>query len=153
MMKKNVLKILMILFVIPGCSSCDHINNALSTNELGNNLALMEGEKTKDRIIVYCTGRSAGYCYAGQPVIPSGRDTTTSYIEEAVANEKWVIASAFSKDKSRSYWIINKDFKINANECDTVNCDSIIQSHVIGPLQLTDFNKKRKSLKINLNFK
>lgn len=40
-------------------------------HNLGNKLTLLEGDKKEDRLIVYCTGYSAGVCIAGTPVVPS----------------------------------------------------------------------------------
>jgi hypothetical protein len=126
-------------------------------NDLGDNFSLLEGDRTEDRVIVYCSGRSAGACMAGTFIVPSysrhmdadGR--YAEYVETAKSNEEFIIAKTTQlKDKRANYWIINKDFKID--NCDNINCDSIIQSHVSGPLDQSEFQKKTSELKIDLKF-
>jgi hypothetical protein len=75
------------------------------------------------------------------------------YVETAKSNRNWIIANTIQiKDKKENYWIISKDFKINLDTCDKNYCDSIIQSHVTGPLNLNDFQYKAKGLNIDLSF-
>ncbi len=126
-------------------------------NDLGNNFSLMEGDRTEDRIIVYCSGRSAGACMAGTPIVPvysrhmDSGGHYAEYVETAKSNDNFIIAKTLQvKDKRANYWIINKDFSI-AN-CDKISCDSIIQSHVFGPLDKNEFQKRTSELKINLKF-
>ena len=120
---------------------------------LGNKLTLLEGDRTEDRIIVYCTGYSGGACIAGIPVIPSRKDTNTLYVDVAKSNSDWLIAKSIRLNKqTQDYWIISKAFNIANLNCETINCDSILQSKVIGPLSITDFSIKREQLKIDLNF-
>lgn len=149
-MRKGVILvfIFMMLFFWNACSS---ICESFGAHDFGNNLTLLEGDRTEDRVIVYCTGRSAGCCDAGIPVIPSRVDTLSQYVQSATADLNWIIAKTVNKDKSKGYWIIDKNFKIDLAKCDVVNCDSIIQSHIIGPLDSTDFEEKIKVSNINLH--
>jgi hypothetical protein len=126
-------------------------------NDLGDNFSLLEGDRTEDRVIVYCSGRSAGACIAGTFIVPSySRHMDTNghyaeYVETAKSNDNFIIARTnVLNEKKANYWIINKDFEI-AN-CDNINCDSIIQSHVLGPLNLSEFQKKASELNIDLKF-
>ena len=129
----------------------------LGDNDLGDNFSLLEGDRTEDRVIVYCSGRSAGACMAGTFIVPSySRHMDTEgyyaeYVENATSNHDFIIAKTNKiKDKRANYWIINKDFKID--NCDNINCDSIIQSHILGPLDQNEFQKKVSDLRIDLKF-
>jgi len=127
---------------------------------LGNNLSLLEGDTKEDRIIVYCTGRSGGACISGIPVVPtykrhydSSGQKYAEYVEGATSNKKWVIVKTFQIEKKKqNYWIISKNFNIRNLDCGKVNCDSILQSHVIGPLDSTEFENERNTLNISLDF-
>jgi hypothetical protein len=126
-------------------------------NDLGDNFSLFEGDGIEDRVIVYCSGRSGGSCMAGTPIVPVySRQMDTGghyaeYVETAKSNNSFIIAKTFQiKNKTTNYWIISKDFKIT--NCDKINCDSIIQSHVIGPLSKIEFKKQIFQRKINLGF-
>jgi len=126
-------------------------------NDLGDNFSLLEGDRTEDRTIVYCGGRSAGACTGGTYIVPSysrhmdPNGHYAEYVETAKSNDDFIIAKTLQvKDKVASYWIISKSFKII--NCDKINCDSIIQSHVFGPLDRSEFQKKTSELKINLSF-
>ncbi len=126
---------------------------------LGNNLSLLDGDKKEDRVIVYCTGRSSGACYAGIIVVPTNErhmdrsGKYAEYVETAKANEKWVIVKTHRiEEKKNNYWFINKNFNIENTDCEKVDCDSILQSYVTGPLDHSQFLKKKDSLKIELSF-
>lgn len=143
----------LVLFVV----SC---NEMWGDHSLGNNLSLLEGDKTEDRIIVYCSGRSWGICFTGIAVIPVyNRQYDSSghyaeYVETAKSNKKWVIVKTYQiQEQKENYWIISKDFNLENVDCSQVNCDSILQSHVTGPLSLSEFESKKKALNIGLDFK
>ncbi|GEO11113.1 hypothetical protein [Segetibacter aerophilus] len=126
-------------------------------NDLGDNFSLLEGDRTEDRIIVYCSGRSAGACMAGTPIVPvysrhmDSEGQYAEYVETANSNDNFIIAKTVQlKDKRTNYWIITKGYGID--NCDKINCDSIIQSHVLGPLDQNQFQKEASKLKINLRF-
>lgn len=122
-------------------------------HDLGNKLTLLEGDKIEDRIIVYCTGYSAGACIAGTPVIPSRRDSVKRYVKNAESNKHWVIVRSIRmQDGEDDYWIISKDFNIENLDCDKIKCDSIIQSYVKGPFKNDEFNKEKSRLEIDLAF-
>lgn len=147
-------KLTLILFVSLFLSSCGR--QAWGDNDLGDNFSLLEGDRTEERVIVYCSGRSGGACMAGTFIVPSYSRHMDSghyaeYVETAKSSDDFIIARTNQvKDKKVNYWIINKDFKI-AN-CDIINCGSIIQSHVLGPLDQSEFQKKTSELKIDLTF-
>lgn len=124
------------------------LGSCVQSHDLGDGLSLMEGDKTEDRVIVYCTGKSGGECFIGIPVIPSRRDSTSRYVEKAVSNQKWMLASTVNRNKSKSYWIVSKGFKVDIDNCETINCDSVIQAHVIGPLNIVAFKSQLKKLNI-----
>ena len=126
-------------------------------NDLGDNFSLLEGDRTEDRIIVYCSRRSADACMAGSPIVPKysrhmdSEGHYAEYVETAKSNDNFIIAKTLKiKAKRANYWIISKDFGID--NCDKINCDSIIQSHVLGPFDQNEFQKKISELKIDLKF-
>ena len=149
------LKLRFIFFVALLLSSC--WRQIWGDNDLGDNFSLLEGDRTEDRIIVYCSGRIAGTCMAGKPIVPVYSRHMDSvghyaeYVETAKSNDNFIIAKTLQvKDKRPNYWIITKGFSIG--NCDKIDCDSIIQSHVIGPLEQNEFQRKASELKINLQF-
>lgn len=126
-------------------------------NDLGDNFSLLEGDRIEDRIIVYCSGRSAGACIAGTFIVPiysRHMDSTgryAEYVETAKSNDDFIIARTLHiNDKKKNYWVISKNFSLD--NCDKMNCDSIIQSNVIGPLDYSQFKTKQIDLGINLQF-
>lgn len=129
--------------------SCDSLKGEYS---LGNHLSLWDNDEEKSAIIVYCTGN----CHGGMLILPSleRQHKKGEYVEEATYNKKWVIAKTIQKkDKIKNYYIISKDFDIMGLDCAKASCDSILLSHVIGPMNLTEFENKKKVLDIPLNFK
>jgi hypothetical protein len=117
---------------------------------LGNHLSLWDNDKEKTAIIVYCEGD----CHGGIQVLPIRERQTNSgeYVEEAISNKKWVIAKTFQiKENKENYYIISKEFNIENLDCAKANCDSILQSHVTGPMTLTEFENKKKSMNIALD--
>jgi hypothetical protein len=155
-MQKKIYHLTSIIFIlIFFIASC---HDMWGDHSLGNNLSLLEGDKKEDRIIVYCSGRSEGACRSGMPVLPTyerhyDKNRYAEYVETATSNKKWVIAKTFQiQNRQENYWIISKDFDIENLDCAKANCDSILQSHVTGPLNLTEFKNKIKALKIELDF-
>jgi len=60
--------LLSLIILIGILSSCN-------TNNLGDNIYLLEGDRREDRIIVECTGKSFGDCIGGTYLVP------TAYLE------------------------------------------------------------------------
>jgi hypothetical protein len=126
-------------------------------HDLGDNFSLLEGDKVQDRVIVYCSGRSFDACRGGTAIVPvysrqfDKDGDYAEFVETAEADDKFIIVRTLKvKDKGINYWIIDKDFKIQ--DCDKLNCDSIIQSKVIGPLDKFEFQAQTEDLNINLEF-
>jgi len=146
---------ILILLVTLCCASC---SGMLGDHSLGNNLSLLEGDRMEDKVIVYCSAKSVGVCKSGIYVVPTYerhyRDGNyAEYVEEAKSNGDWVIAKSVQiEDKKENYWIISKDFDIKSLDCGKNKCDSILQSHVTGPMNLIEFNNKKKVLNIELHF-
>ena len=150
------LKLAFLIFTI-SFLFCNCGRQAWDDNDLGDNFSLLEGDRIEDRIIVYCTGRSGGACMAGTYIVPvysRHYDSTghyAEYVETAKSNDDFIIAKTLQvQDKRANYWIIDKDFSID--NCDKINCDSIIQSHVFGPFDKNEFQQKASELKLNLRF-
>ena len=142
-------------FMIFFITSC---NEMWGHHPLGNHLSLLEGDKKEDRIIVYCSNEG-GTCYGGIPVVPTynrqfdEKGRYAEYVQRAVSNKNWVIAETLQiKNKQKKYWIIKKAFDIEDVNCKKINCDSIIQTYVTGPLSILEFQAETKKLNIDLGF-
>lgn len=119
---------------------------------LGSNLSLWDNDKEKTAIIVYCEGN----CHGGIQVLPTRESQTNNgeYVEEAIANKQWAIAKTnMLKNNKESFYIISKNFDIKGLDCSRINCDSILQSHIVGPMDKEGFVNKKKSLNIDLDFR
>jgi hypothetical protein len=146
-------KIAFFIFTMFYFVSCNEWYN----HPLGNHLSLWDGDTKEDRIIVYCEGR----CYGGIYVVPtyarhydSSGQKYAEYVEEATSNKRWVIVKTYQiQEKKENYWLISKDFNIENLDCAKANCDSILQSHVTGPLSLSEFRSKLQTLNVDLDFK
>jgi hypothetical protein len=67
-------------------------------------------------------------------------------------NNNWVIAKSIQvKDKIENYWIINQGVANNL-DCDNIDCDSVLRKNVYGPFTLAEFEQKKKTLNIDLEF-
>jgi hypothetical protein len=123
-------------------------------NDLGDNFSLLEGDRTEDRVIVYCSGRSAGACTGGTFIIPvysrhMDKDGHyAEYVETAKSNYKFIIARTIQlKDGMKNYWVVYKD--LNIKDCNDMHCDI---TKVLGPLSETEFKSKTLDLNIELEF-
>lgn len=152
-MKKVASKLFVYLLVVFSILfSCNSKNTA-------NKIVLFEGDKLEDRVIVYCTGYSFGSCKSGIYIVPTyenhydEKGNYAEYVEKVNSNSKWMIVKTIRiKDNNESYWVINKNFDLESFDCSEVNCDSIIQSHVVGSLNYDEFTAKKKELGITLKF-
>jgi len=45
-------------------------------------------------------------------------------------------------DRAEDRVIVDKNIKIDLRKCEEINCDSIIQSHIIGPLDFANLRRK-----------
>ena len=139
-------------------SSCNLWSDIWGNHTLGNNLSLWEGDNDKDKVIVYCTSQSNGACISGILVVPSTtrhmvNGKYAEYIKQVASNKKWVLAKTLQiKENKDNYYIINKSFNIENLDFAKVNCDSILQGYVIGPLTIDDYKIKKQSLSINFDF-
>jgi hypothetical protein len=123
-------------------------------HDLGSNFRLLEGDRTEDRVIVYCSGRSAGVCTGGTLIVPvysrhmDKNGHYAEYVETAKSNDKFIIARTIQlKDQMKNYWIIYKD--LNVDNCNDMLCDS---SKVLGPLNEKEFRNKTGDLRIDVKF-
>lgn len=125
---------------------------------LGNNLYMMEWDGG-GKIIVYCSNKKGRTCYGGPNVIPTHEreydslGNFTELVESVKFNKKWIIVkSKLIKKNKYHYYIINKDFDINGFDWGTVNCDSIIQSHITEYIDSIAFIKELERRNIDLSF-
>ncbi|MEA4937929.1 MAG: hypothetical protein VB102_15020 [Paludibacter sp.] len=121
---------------------------------LGNNLYLMDWEKG-NKIIVHCKNKRGRTCYGGSPVIPHNYPREV-YVLSAKADDKWIIVKAITtEDNNVCYYLIDKSFNINGLDWEIVNCDSIIQSQITGPLDSLNFEhlKNKYNISDKLSFR
>lgn len=134
-------------------SSCGYFN-ALTTEYLGNNFALVDGDAKVDRSIIYCTGEGSDHCESGFPVIPSGEaDVHGEYVDSALATTRWIEARTIDKNRVKRYWFIDKNFTVDINNCNKISCDSVIKAHLTGPLEFAAFQKKCRFLGVPAKLK
>jgi len=125
---------------------------------LGNQLFLWDGDGDRDRIIILCDAEPGGTCVSGIYVVPERarhmvNNRYSEYVKEAESNAKWVIAkTTYVNEKKESFYIIDKSFHVNIDDCKRMNCDNILQGYVIGPLDAEQFRSKKDSLGVDLNF-
>lgn len=138
-------------FILLTAISCGQL---WGDNELGDNFSLLEGDRTEDRVIVYCSGRSAGVCTGGTFIVPmysrhlDKNGNYVEYVETAKSNDKFIIARTIQlKDGVKNYWVVYKD--LNISNCNDMYCDS---TKVLGPLNETEFRTKTVDLNIDLEF-
>jgi hypothetical protein len=133
------LMITLILGLIP-FSSCDYCK-LLGEENLGSNFSLIEADK--DHIYInYCI--TDGCCDAGIKAIPSKVvDVSFDYF--------FIIAKSRNSENDE-YWIVNKNFDFDLEECRDKNCREIVNSNILGPLTHSEYKTKKDSLGINLNF-
>jgi len=128
-------------------------NRLWGDHPLGNNFSLLKGDCKEDMVIVFCS-KGRGICQGGIFVVPTYErhmlnGNYAEYVEDAEANKRWIVAKTFQIiERKQYYWIIDKD----NIDCEKNYCDSIIQSHVTGPLNLNDFKGKVRALNIDIEF-
>jgi hypothetical protein len=127
------------LIVTSSLLSCNTTCKSFGEVALGNKFALVESDEN-NKSILYCT--SPKCCYVGITVV-------TPNVVSYKRNSNWVIAKSEEKGVFK-YWIIDKrfsaEFKLDSG------MEKEIISHVIGPLDLTTFNKELDSRKVRLSF-
>ena len=143
---KKLLLLLNIITLIGILSSCN-------SNNLGNNIYLLEGDRKEDRIIVECTGKSFSDCIGGTYLIPKSYKEHISngyyseFVDNAKANEDYIFASTVCVNNGiRRYWIIDKKKKKLGKTIDNNS------SYILGTLDLNSFLEERKKSNIRLNF-
>jgi hypothetical protein len=146
--------VILLLFVLLFFTSEWWCPSMWGSHSLGNNLYAMDWDGNT-QIVVYrdkenLKGRT---CYNGSNVIPSSDSTYQVRVEDIEFNKEWVIVKAEQvKDKKECYFVIHKKFNIEGLDWQKNNCDSILQSHITGPLSLIEFKSKINKLNIELTF-
>ena len=124
-------------FLTTSCSSGD--GGLCGEIDLGNRFVLYL-EQGRNQII-YCTSDDL-CCNVGWNAAPSG-------VTEYGQNDKWIIA----KTKADEYWIIDKEFQLDLNNCDQTRCFEKFESQIKGPLDAVDFNKWKANIGADLELK
>jgi len=128
---------IILIGILPSCNS----------NNLGDNIYLLEGDRREDRIIVECTGKSFGDCIAGEYLVPAAYEEHfkngkySEFVDSVKADNDHVIATTVSISNGiKSYWIIDKKKKRLRNAKDNPH------SFVLGPVDFSSFSKKREKM-------
>ena len=142
-MKPFLINIIILISILSSCNS----------NNLGDNIYLLEGDRKEDRIIVECTGKSFGECIAGIYLIPRGyeqhiiKGNYSEFVDSFKASNDYIIATTININSGiKSYWIIDKKKKRVHGAKDN------IRSFISGPLDFNSFSQERRRNEIDLNF-
>lgn len=143
---KNILLAVTIVTLICILSSCN-------SNNLGDNIYLLEGDKNEDRIIVECTGKSFRDCITGTYLIPRSYEEHfnngkySEFVDNVKSSGDYIIASTVSVHSDiKKYWIIDKKKKRLDKNIDNESY------FIVGPLDFNSFLEERKKKNISLNF-
>ena len=104
--------------------------------QLGNKFVVALEQKRNQ--IIFCTTNDY-CCNSGFNAVPIG-------LTDYAYDDKWIIA----KTVKDGFWIIDKDFDINLDNCEKENCDEILKSHIQG--NLTDERFKELTSRRNIDF-
>lgn len=125
-------------------TSCNHC----PSQKLGNNFALLEGDKKEDLSIIFCAKLIDDCCTSGTYIVPSYKNhydeqgNYAEYIERANFDDNWIIAESFRiKDARNNYWIIDKNISLPLTQ---IQIDRI----VTGPFDYSEFKIKCEELDI-----
>lgn len=123
---------------------------------------MLSGDGDKQEIIIYCSpNREEKCCNGGPQIIPTLDDYYSGdYVEDVEFDNRWIIILVVNKiNNNRSYWIIDKDFKLEdshknwpMSQGDTESFNKLIQSHIYGSFDLEGFINKKQELGIKLSF-
>jgi len=135
---------LIILIVI--LSSCN-------TNNLGDNIYLLEGDRRENRIIVESTGKGFAGCIAGEYLVLAAYEEHfkngkySEFVDSVKADNDHVIATTVSISNGiKSYWIIDKKKEKTWSDKDNPH------SFVLGPLDFSSFSEEKRKNDIRLDF-
>lgn len=111
--------------------------------KLGSRFILVE-ENANKSYIVYCLSENSLGCNSSYDVIPKR-------VKDVAFNDRWIIAKSLEKEVE-NYWLVDKKFEMDLNNCQNISCDSILKAHIMGPLDSISFYKTLKNNDISLNF-
>lgn len=141
--------------IITFFSSCDC--SLVGAENLGKNLALLEGDVREDKVIVYC-GNKENCCSGGAYILPTyenhydKKGNYAEFIEEVAYNERWILVKSFLvKENKFNYWIIDKNFDLKDSSFTEGKKIEMIRKNVIGPLNKKKLDDLIKNNKIKLS--
>ena len=130
----------LVVLVSLNTASCDYCKTVQGEESLGGRFSLINEDQDKSYIL-YCTSDEC--CNVGFPAVPSKVDAFQF-------NNKWIVARSI-QDAEVGFWIIDKEFKVDLNRCDEIDCNATVKANVFGPFSQSEFLFKKDSLKIDLN--
>ena len=134
--------------------------SSCNSDNLGDNIYLLEGDRREDRVIVQCTGKSFGDCIAGTYLIPMAYEEHfdkngdySKFVDSVKSDNDYVIATTISVSNGiKTYWIIDKKKKRLSGIKEQHPSKNNVHSFVDGPLDLTSFLEEKRKKNIRLNF-
>ena len=138
------------LLLVVSLNSCCNLGGSRS---LGSNIALLEGDRIEDRIIIFCNPKSKKKCCtSGSYLVPASYNEHmingkyAEYVQMLESNDKWIIVqSLIINEQKKNYWIIDKSFK------EVITYDEA-KPKVLGPFNIENFIKRKNDLGIKLSF-
>ncbi len=119
--------IILLFFTILSC-------NSHKPGFLGNNLFIMQGDRTNSQIIVFCLNSDASGCYSGDFIIPNQKNVYDEHIVDIANHSKYVYVTTYdSKNSLTQYWIIDKRFNEKKE-----SLRGIQSNYVKGPFNYSD---------------
>lgn len=101
-------------------------------------------------------GNQSEIVYGNESTAQGSYGIIDANVSQYAFNDKYIIAKTnwLKKNGMEAYWIIDKQIKINKDtflKAEAYDCE--LKKGVTGPLSLTEFENKKKSLDIALEFK
>jgi hypothetical protein len=129
------------------------------SHDLGNNFALLEGDRVEDRVIVYCSGKESDCCTGGTYIVPSFDQhyfpdgTFREYVLQAESTEDWIVAKTKLESEEIRYWLIRKNFPFipdleSSDFEDGEETLELIKKNITGPMTKDQFVQKINELRI-----
>lgn len=141
-MCKKLLVVVFMSLCLTSIEGCDYCEFMYGENDLGARFRLVN-ESKNNVYIEYCLSPSC--CTFGFDVVPSK-------VDDVAYDKRWIIARTVSEKKGDSFWIIDKDFAIDVENCHQESCKGVVNEHVRGPLKIDEFSTEKNQLQIKLDF-
>ncbi|MEN2436737.1 hypothetical protein AAH994_15070, partial [Weeksellaceae bacterium A-14] len=76
----------------------------------------------------------------------------SEYVLSAKSDKNWIIVETeMLNEKTERYWLVDKRFSMDMNKCDQIDCNSLIQKHILGPFTHRELLLHLKEYKIMID--